>query len=192
MTPAPAELGGGYVFPLPSEHEYGDGFGAGRGHDGQDLFAKCGRKLVAANDGKIQRSEKDGSGYGNIVVLDLKGTGVDLLYAHMKNRVVKKGDRVNAGEKIGEVGDSGNASGLPPPLRDAHGARLLGRRARHAQGHGLPEEVGQDVVAGRSPRRAHFSCVQRGTRFRRGPPFRTRGGNPRTGACGLARREGPR
>ncbi|HYQ83204.1 MAG TPA: M23 family metallopeptidase, partial [Rubrobacter sp.] len=43
--------------------------------------------------------------------LDLKGTGVDLLYAHMKNRVVKKGDRVNVGEKIGEVGDSGNASG---------------------------------------------------------------------------------
>ena len=59
-------VGDGYVFPLPSKHEYGDGFGAGRGHDGQDLFAKCGRKLVAANDGKVQRSEFDGSGYGNI------------------------------------------------------------------------------------------------------------------------------
>src|SRR5688572_10389369 len=60
-----AELGGGgYVFPLPSEHKYGDGFGAGRGHDGQDLFAKCGRKLVAVNRGRIQRSEKDRSGYG--------------------------------------------------------------------------------------------------------------------------------
>jgi len=103
-------VGNGYVFPLPSKHKYGDGFGAGRGHDGQDLFADCGRKLVAANQGKIQRSEKDGSGYGNIVVLDVKGTDVDLLYAHMKNRDVKKGDRVNAGEKIGEVGDSGNAS----------------------------------------------------------------------------------
>ena len=105
------DIGSGYVFPLPSQHEYGDGFGAGRGHDGQDLFAKCGRKLVAANDGKIQMSEMDGSGYGNIIVLDVKGTGVDLLYAHMKKREVKVGDRVNAGDKVGEVGDTGNASG---------------------------------------------------------------------------------
>ena len=104
-------VGDGYVFPLPSKHEYGDGFGAGRGHDGQDLFAKCGRKLVAAHEGKIQRSEMDGSGYGNIIVLDVKGTDVDLLYAHMKKRDVKVGDKVNPGDKVGEVGDTGNASG---------------------------------------------------------------------------------
>jgi len=116
MPPDKADAGGnnvgnGYVFPLPSKHEYGDGFGAGRGHDGQDLFAKCGRKLVAANDGKIQRSERDGSGYGNIVVLDVKGVEIDLLYAHMKKRAVKAGDKVNAGDKVGEVGDTGDASG---------------------------------------------------------------------------------
>jgi murein DD-endopeptidase MepM/ murein hydrolase activator NlpD len=104
-------VGNGYVFPLPSKHTYGDGFGAGRGHDGQDLFARCGRKLVAANDGKIQRSEMDGSGYGNIVVLDVQGVNIDLLYAHMKRRDVKVGDKVNAGDKVGEVGDTGNASG---------------------------------------------------------------------------------
>ncbi len=105
------DIGGGYVFPLPANHTYGDGYGAGRGHDGQDLFARCGRKLVAANNGRIQRSERDGSGYGNIVVLDVKGTGVDLLYAHMKERTVKAGRRVSAGEKIGTVGATGNASG---------------------------------------------------------------------------------
>jgi murein DD-endopeptidase MepM/ murein hydrolase activator NlpD len=99
-----------YVFPLPSKHEYGDGFGAGRGHDGQDLIAKCGRGLVAAHDGKIQMSEMDGSGYGNMVVLDVKGTGIDLMYAHMEKRLVKVGDKVNAGEKIGFVGDTGNAT----------------------------------------------------------------------------------
>ena len=108
---ADAGIGDGYVFPLPSKHEYGDGFGAGRGHDGQDLFARCDRKLVAANNGTIQRSERDRSGYGNIVVLDVKGTGVDLLYAHMKDRTVKAGDRVKAGEKVGTVGSTGNASG---------------------------------------------------------------------------------
>jgi murein DD-endopeptidase MepM/ murein hydrolase activator NlpD len=101
-----------YVFPLPSKHEYGDGFGAGRGHDGQDLFAKCGKNLVAAHDGKVQMAEFDGSGYGNILVLDVKGSGIDLLYAHMlKKPIVRKGDQVIAGEKVGKVGQSGNASG---------------------------------------------------------------------------------
>lgn len=101
-----------YVFPLPSTHTYGDGYGAGRGHDGQDLFADCGRNLVAAHDGRVQRAEFDSSGYGNMLVLDVKGSGVDLLYAHMQNKpIVRKGDRVTAGEKVGKVGDSGNASG---------------------------------------------------------------------------------
>ncbi len=105
------KVGDGYVFPLPSKHQYGDGFGANRGHDGQDIFAKCGRKLVAANDGKIQMSEMDGSGYGNMIVLDVKGTDVDLLYAHLKKRDAKVGNKVDVGDKIGEVGDTGNASG---------------------------------------------------------------------------------
>jgi murein DD-endopeptidase MepM/ murein hydrolase activator NlpD len=104
-------VGGGYVFPLPGPHTYGDGFGAGRGHDGQDLFANCGSKLVAANAGRIQRSERDGSGYGNMVVLDVKGARVDLLYAHLRTRTVKVGERVRDGEKVGEVGQTGNASG---------------------------------------------------------------------------------
>ncbi len=106
------QVGEGYVFPLPAKHTYGDGFGAGRGHDGQDLFAKCGRKLVAAHDGKVQMARYDNSGYGNIFVLDVKGTDVDLLYAHMRKKAIPKvGDKVTAGEKIGEVGDTGNASG---------------------------------------------------------------------------------
>lgn len=116
MPTEPADAGGsnvgdGYVFPLPSKHTYGDGFGAGRGHDGQDLFADCGRNLVAAHDGKIQRAEHDGSGYGNIIVLDSKGTDVDLLYAHVQKRDVRAGARVDAGDKVAEVGQTGNATG---------------------------------------------------------------------------------
>lgn len=106
------EVDGDYVFPLPSKHQYGDGFGAGRGHDGQDLFAPCGRNLVAAHDGKVQRAENDGSGYGNILVLDVKGSDIDLLYAHLQKKpIVAVGDKVEACEKVGKVGDSGNASG---------------------------------------------------------------------------------
>ena len=134
MPPDKADAGGnnvgdGYVFPLPSKHEYGDGFGAGRGHDGQDLFANCGRKLVAANDGKIQRSEMDGSGYGNIVVLDVKGVEIDLLYAHMKKRD-RQGRRQGQRRRQGRRGRRHRQRDrLPPPLRDAQGRLLEGGHA---------------------------------------------------------------
>ena len=44
----------GHRFPLLGRHTYGDGFGAGRNHQGQDLFASCGTRVVAARGGRIQ------------------------------------------------------------------------------------------------------------------------------------------
>ena len=106
------ELGGGYVFPLPGPHTYGDGFGAGRGHDGQDLFANCGSKLVAVKSGRVQLRDKNQGGWGNYLVLDVRETKVDMLYAHMRKAdMPRQGARVKTGEKIGEVGETGNASG---------------------------------------------------------------------------------
>jgi len=76
------------------------------------LIQLRGRNLVAAHDGKVEMAESDRSGYGNILVLDVKGSGIDLLYAHMQGKAtVREGDKVIAGEKVGKVGDSGNASG---------------------------------------------------------------------------------
>ncbi|MGI9557408.1 MAG: hypothetical protein ACR2N5_05655, partial [Solirubrobacterales bacterium] len=43
-----------HKFPLRGSHSYGDGLGAGRGHRGQDLFASCGRRIVAARAGRVQ------------------------------------------------------------------------------------------------------------------------------------------
>ena len=106
------ELGGGYVFPLPGPHTYGDGFGAGRGHDGQDLFANCGSKLVAVKNGRVQHRARNAGGWGNYLVLDVRETKVDMLYAHMRKAdMPREGARVRTGEKIGEVGETGNASG---------------------------------------------------------------------------------
>jgi murein DD-endopeptidase MepM/ murein hydrolase activator NlpD len=105
--------GGGheYLFPLPAKHQYGDGFGAGRGHQGQDVFAKCGRKLVAVKDAKVQLVDRHSSA-GNYIVLDAAGTGIDYAYMHLKRKAIpREGSKVNKGEKIGEVGDTGNASG---------------------------------------------------------------------------------
>jgi murein DD-endopeptidase MepM/ murein hydrolase activator NlpD len=102
----------GYKFPVRrARHDYGDGFGAGRGHMGQDVFAKCGSKLVAARGGKVQWNKTHGAA-GNYLVIDGKGTGKDFMYGHLKKRSpLKKGARVKTGQPIGKVGDTGNASG---------------------------------------------------------------------------------
>lgn len=104
-----------HVFPIRGRHNLGytrtNQFGGGRGHQGIDMFAECGVDLAAARGGRVQYA-----GYharaGNYAVIDGRGTGVDYTYMHMNARpLVKTGDRVFTGQKIGEVGDSGNASG---------------------------------------------------------------------------------
>ena len=102
---------GGNVFPLPAKHHYGDGYGAGRGHEGQDVFARCGKPIISARTGKVKYNDFDG-GAGNYIVINGKGTKRDYMYAHMKRKPrLRRGERVRKGEQIGKVGDSGNASG---------------------------------------------------------------------------------
>ena len=100
-----------YRFPVRAKHDYGDGFGAGRGHQGQDVFAQCGSKLVAARGGRVQWNKVHSSA-GNYLVIDGKGTSEDFMYAHLQSRSpLQQGERVHTGETIGKVGDTGNASG---------------------------------------------------------------------------------
>lgn len=100
-----------FRFPLTAKHSYGDGFGAGRGHQGQDVFAKCGATMRAARGGRVQWN-KTHSAAGNYLVIDGKGTQTDFMYAHLKRRSpLQRGDRVRTGQKIGLVGETGNASG---------------------------------------------------------------------------------
>ena len=103
--------GEAYRFPVVGKHTYGDGFGAGRGHQGQDVFAKCGKELVAVRKGKVQLVGRHGDA-GNYIVIDVEGTKLDFAYMHLKRRaIVREGRNVRKGQKIGEVGKSGNASG---------------------------------------------------------------------------------
>jgi murein DD-endopeptidase MepM/ murein hydrolase activator NlpD len=100
-----------FRFPLTAKHSYGDGFGAGRGHQGQDVFAKCGATMRAARGGRVQWN-KTHSAAGNYLVIDGKGTQTDFMYAHLKRRSpLQRGDRVRTGQRIGLVGETGNASG---------------------------------------------------------------------------------
>ena len=101
-----------HKFPIRGAHSYGDGLGAGRGHRGVDVFARCGTRLQAARAGKVQHEAYQGSGAGHYVVIDGKGTGKDYVYMHMQGASrLDEGDRVRTGQTIGRVGESGNASG---------------------------------------------------------------------------------
>ena len=98
------------VFPVRAKHSYGDGLGAGRGHEGQDLMAKCGKPVVAAEPGRVQRNAYHAAA-GNYVVIDGKGKIEDMAYMHLKDRSrLRVGERVAAGEKLGRVGDTGDAT----------------------------------------------------------------------------------
>lgn len=106
-----------HKFPVRGRHTYGEGaarFGAGRGgyaHEGQDVFAACGTPLVAARGGVV-RFKATHARAGNYLVIDGDGTDQDYAYMHLQApALVDKGDHVVTGQRIGNVGDTGRASG---------------------------------------------------------------------------------
>jgi murein DD-endopeptidase MepM/ murein hydrolase activator NlpD len=107
--PAPAES----AFPARGRHDFGtavNGFGGGRGHDGQDIFARCGTPVVAARAGSVVEVDTGGA-EGHYVVVET-ADGRHHAYLHLlRPRSVRRGERVAAGERIGSVGQTGNAEG---------------------------------------------------------------------------------
>ena len=104
-----------HIFPIRGRHNlgysYANDFGGGRGHRGQDMFAACGSRLVAARGGKVVYAGYQGAA-GNYVVIDGQGTGVDYVYMHLRRTpLVRTGQRVLTGQAIGEVGETGRAYG---------------------------------------------------------------------------------
>lgn len=101
------------AFPVRGKHSYGDGLGAGRGHQGQDILAGCGKKVVAAEPGRVRFVDYQASGAGHYVVVKGKGRDnrYDYVYMHMLKRLsVRRGERVRAGEQIGRVGSTGRST----------------------------------------------------------------------------------
>jgi murein DD-endopeptidase MepM/ murein hydrolase activator NlpD len=102
----------GHRFPVRGPHSYGDGIGAGRGHQGQDIRADCGTPLMAARGGRVAWKAYQGGGYGYYLVIDGRETSADYLYAHLPGPApLRRGARVHTGQRIGLVGATGNATG---------------------------------------------------------------------------------
>lgn len=102
------------IFPIRGKHDLGqsatNGFGGGRGHKGQDMFAACGTPLVAAQAGRVAAA-KYHSAAGYYLVIK-RPDGQAHAYMQMQAAaLVREGERVEAGQAIGSVGQSGRASG---------------------------------------------------------------------------------
>lgn len=81
----------------------------GRLHTGIDFPAPRGTPVFAAHDGEVIHSGHFKTGYG-ITVLIRDGNFITL-YSHLSDTLLTKGRRVRAGDPIGEVGATGNATG---------------------------------------------------------------------------------
>jgi murein DD-endopeptidase MepM/ murein hydrolase activator NlpD len=106
----------GHLFPLRASHYYGDGWGAGRGHRGTDVFGYCGAPIKAARSGVVMAKQYQGGGAGYYIVIYNSDTNRSYVYMHMRgstfnNFGIQAGSHVDTRQQIGEEGQSGNASG---------------------------------------------------------------------------------
>lgn len=85
-------------------------------HEGTDLFADFGTPIVSSEGGRVIK--KGTAGAGGISAWVLGDSGNAYYYAHMQSwaRGLSVGQRIERGEIIGFVGDTGNAVGGAPHL----------------------------------------------------------------------------
>ena len=77
-------------------------------HTGTDIAAKSGEAIVSSIDGKVTQATYNKYN-GNFV--EVTNGKIVTKYLHMSKIVVKKGVNIKAGQKIGEVGSTGLATG---------------------------------------------------------------------------------
>ncbi|MBX5470564.1 MAG: peptidoglycan DD-metalloendopeptidase family protein [Thermoleophilaceae bacterium] len=104
------------IFPVRGRHDFGGAgarFGAGRSghsHQGQDVLARCGVRLVAVEGGTVEFKQYQ-SAAGYYLVIHGDASGYDYAYMHLRAPTpFSPGDHVSTGEQIGNVGDTGDAT----------------------------------------------------------------------------------
>lgn len=80
-----------------------------RAHTGVDYGAPTGAPVRSVGDGVVSFAGGQ-SGYGNTVEVD-HGNGNSTLYAHLSRIEVRRGERVERGQRVGAVGSTGWATG---------------------------------------------------------------------------------
>lgn len=94
-------------------------------HKAIDIANRSGGPILAADSGTvIGAGWLDGYGYGNRVIVD-HGNGFVTLYAHLSVIQVKNGQRVNRGDLLGQMGNTGRSTGTHLHFEIRNGGVLL-------------------------------------------------------------------
>jgi peptidoglycan LD-endopeptidase LytH len=110
------ELARNTAFPVVGPHSFINDWGFPRSdertHEGTDVMAPFDAPLVAVAEGRIMRTAQ-GQPLGGTIVWLQGLNGIHYYYAHLSRieRGIEAGVRVQAGQVIGYVGDTGNAEG---------------------------------------------------------------------------------
>lgn len=111
-----------YAFPIPGRDSktvgsfFGmDRDGGRRKHEGIDIFVPKRTPVVAITDGRITGVRENRLG-GKVVFLTDNKRNFNLYFAHLDSQIVTVGKRVEVGDTLGLVGNTGNAKFTPPHL----------------------------------------------------------------------------
>lgn len=114
-----------YVLPYPVDagHRVNQGNCSGFGHSGfwrygYDFVMDIGTSVTAAREGIVITTNEnvaDGNRSGTNLITVRHDDGTVALYSHLTRNgvLVEPGERVEAGQRIGRSGDTGNTGGLP-------------------------------------------------------------------------------
>jgi murein DD-endopeptidase MepM/ murein hydrolase activator NlpD len=129
----PKLTAGGYVFPVYGPSSFVDTFGgarsdvAGGWHHGDDIFAPLGAPILAVASGTVFSVGWNKIGGNRLWLRD--GQGNLFYYAHLSafTPLAINGNKVNAGDVLGFVGNTGDAQGTPTHLHfEVHPVGLIG------------------------------------------------------------------
>ena len=125
------------AYPVAGFSSYSDTFGAprsgGRTHEGTDVFGNKLQPLLATVDGRVSWMRLGGTGNGGNMISIEDEDGWEYWYLHLNNDSpgtddglappelvfppgIEVGVKVQVGQTIGYLGDSGNAEGTAPHL----------------------------------------------------------------------------
>lgn len=108
-TPASSS---GFIKPAAGRFSSGFGGRSGGQHYGLDIAAKGTVSVVAAASGTVTNSSYSSS-YGNVVFIthNINGQTYQTVYAHLSTRSVSTGQRVEQGQFLGYMGNTGQSYG---------------------------------------------------------------------------------
>ena len=134
---ASAKIAGQLIWPVKSGKGialtslYGERWG--RPHRGIDLGAPTGTPVYAIASGKVLFATDGNNGFGNLIIIQHKGT-TSSYYAHNSKLKVKKGTKVRQGQLISLIGSTGRSTGSHLHFEIRHGRKAVdpcGRLPNH-------------------------------------------------------------